>query len=231
MPRIARVVVPGLPHHITQRGNRRQTTFFTADDYRVYLSLLRWWAPRTGVKIWAYCLMPNHAHVVAVPEDVDALADCMSNVHRRYSRQINAERGWTGYLWQGRFHSTVMDGVHAIAAARYVAMNPVRAGLVTRPADWLYSSARTHLGLADDKIVEPTAYTGLIDDWAALLALDASDDALDRVRSHTRTGRPLGGDAFVSSIEATTGRTHLARSKGRPRLPQVMPEKMVSVPI
>ena len=216
MPRIARVVIPGLPHHVTQRGNRRQRTFFSGEDYRIYLSLLRWWAPRTGVKIWAYCLMPNHVHLVAVPSAPEALADCMSEVHQRYSRRVNEERGWSGYLWQGRFSSTVMDPSHAVAAARYVAMNPVRAGLVSKPDQWPYSSIGVHLGFADDAIVDRGAYAGLVDDWPALLASDGGEDEAERLRRHTRTGRPLGGKAFISEVERRSGRGHLARSPGRP---------------
>lgn len=234
MPRIARVVVPGLPHHVTQRGNRRQKTFFTPDNYRVYLALLRWWAPRTGVKIWSYCLMPNHVHLVAVPSETGSLAACMTEVHQRYTHHVNTAREWTGCLWQGRFHSTVMDAAHAVVAARYVAMNPVRAGLVATPHEWPHSSARTHLGMEDDRLVDQSSYVGLIDDWRALFASGVSDEEIERVRLHTRTGRPLGEDAFVLDVESRTGRTKLARPKGRPPKPKLSgphPDAAEGVPI
>ncbi len=217
MPRMARVVVPGLPHHVTQRGNRRQRTFFSADHYQTYLSLLRAWAPRTGVRIWAYCLMPNHVHLIVVPAHGNALAACMREVHSRYSLQINAERDWRGHLWQARFASFVMDPAYAVAAARYVAMNPVRAGLVAQPNEWSYSSVGVHLGLAHDGIVDTAGYGGLVDDWPALLACKAQDDVADRLRRHARTGRPLGSESFVQGVEAKTGRANLMRARGRPR--------------
>ncbi len=216
MPRIGRVVVPGFPHHVTQRGVRRQKTFFSAEHYTRYLSLLRWWAPRSGVRVWGYCLMPNHVHLVLVPDNVKALARCMGEVHQRYAREINAERQWAGHLWQARFYSTAMEPGHAIAAARYIAMNPVRAGLAVRPDAWAHSSASTHLGLVNDGITDSSAYAGLVDAWSELLASDVASDELERLRRYTRTGRPLGSDEFISNVEAWTGRVNLARTRGRP---------------
>jgi len=141
MARIARVVAPGYPHHVTQRGNRRQRTFFGAADYRAYLALMAEWCASQKVRILAYCLMPNHVHLVAVPREARGLARAIGGAHRRYTRRINFRKRWRGYLWQGRFGSCVMDRKHCLAAARYIERNPVRAGLVTRAWKWPWSSA------------------------------------------------------------------------------------------
>jgi REP element-mobilizing transposase RayT len=100
--RLARIVAPGLPHHVTQRGNRRQPTFFGEDDYRLYRSLLAEHATAAGVAVWAWCLMPNHVHLILVPQSATALTDCLRETHRRYTRHINQRERWRGYLWQGR---------------------------------------------------------------------------------------------------------------------------------
>ena len=129
MTRIARVVAPGYPHHVTQRGNRRQQTFFGDDDYQAYMDLMTEWCGHHGNEVWAYCLMPNHVHPVVVPSSEDGFRRGIGEAHRRYSRRINFREGWRGHLWQGRFGSYVMDEKHLLAAVRYIEMNPVRAGM------------------------------------------------------------------------------------------------------
>jgi putative transposase len=153
MARIARVVVPGIPHHVTQRGNRRQKTFFNDSDYRAYIDLMAERCSRQGVEVWAYCLMPNHVHVVAVPSTEQSLRLAIGEAHRRYTKRVNFREGWTGYLWQGRFSSFPMDEQHLLAAARYVELNPVRARLVATPQDYRWSSSRAHLSGRDDELV------------------------------------------------------------------------------
>lgn len=118
MPRLPRIVVPGLPHHLTQRGARRQQTFSGDDDYRAYLDLMRDWCRHALVAVWAYCLMPNHVHFIAVPA---------AEAHRRYARRVNEREGWTGHFWQARFGSSALDEAHLLQAVRYVELNPVRA--------------------------------------------------------------------------------------------------------
>lgn len=142
MARLPRMVLPGIPHHVTQRGNRRERTFFEDGDYALYLDLLADAANRHGVEVWSYCLMPNHVHIVALPSDPDALGRCFRHVHRHYTGYINARLRVTGHLWQGRFSSVAMDEAHLVAALRYVALNPVRARLVARAQDWPWSSTR-----------------------------------------------------------------------------------------
>jgi putative transposase len=136
MARIAAVVVPSVPHHVTQRGNRRQEVFFKADDYRWYRRLIGAAARRAGTAIWAYCLMPNHVHLIVTPADEDGLRATFAEAHRRYTGNINARFRWTGHLFQGRFGAVAMDEEHLLASARYIALNPVTAGLVTRAEDW-----------------------------------------------------------------------------------------------
>ena len=136
MARLPRVVFPGLPHHVTQRGNGRQRTFFEERDYALYLDLLAAAAERARTEIWSYCLMPNHVHVVLVPQDEYGLSRTFGELHRRYTGYINARRRTTGHLWQGRFGPVAMDEEHLCHALRYVALNPVRAGLTSRAEDW-----------------------------------------------------------------------------------------------
>ncbi len=109
MARIARVVAPEIPHHVTQLGNRRQQTFFNDGDYQAYLALMSEWCLKYYVEIWAYCLMPNHIHLIAVPQTKEGLNLAIGEAHRRYTRRINFREGWRGHLWQGRFASFVMD--------------------------------------------------------------------------------------------------------------------------
>ena len=145
MARLARIVIPAVPYHVTQRGNRRQQTFFCDEDYALYRDLLGQAARKAGSEIWSYCLMPNHVHIILVPSHEDGLRMTVADAHRRYTGFVNARHRWTGHLWQGRFGAVAMDEAHLMAAARYVALNPVRARIVERAQDWPWSSARAHL--------------------------------------------------------------------------------------
>ena len=132
-------MVPGVAHHVTQRGNRRQQTFFHEEDYAAYLTLLGEWCGRCGVELWAYCLMPHHVHLIVVPESEDGLRRGLGEAHRRYTRRINFREGWRGHLWKGRFASFPMDESYLLRAARYVELNPVRAKLCRVPWRWRWS--------------------------------------------------------------------------------------------
>ena len=218
MPRMARAVAPAVPHHLTQRGNRRQPTFFLDSDYERYLSLLAEWCGRCGVEVWAYCLMPNHVHLIAVPQTPDALRLALGEAHRRYTRMVNFREGWRGHLWQGRFASFVMDENYLMACARYVEMNPVRAGLAERPEDWAWSSARAHLEGRDDKLVRARplldrAHYG----WSDFLTLPVLKMEVEKMRLHERTGRPLGEKEFVHGLEQQLGRKLEPKKAGRPK--------------
>jgi REP-associated tyrosine transposase len=216
MARLARVVVPGYPHHVTQRGNRRQETFFGPEDYEAYRALMSEWCAQCGVQVWAYCLMPNHVHLIAVPESEDSLRRAIGEAHRRYTRAVNSREGWRGHLWQGRFASFVMDEAHLLAAARYVELDPVRARLVRRPEDYLWSSARAHLAGADDELATAQALLALEPEWEEFLSLGLPESEAIVLRRHERTGRPAGSTSFVAELEALTGRL-LGRQRPGPK--------------
>jgi len=224
MARLARVVAVGYPHHITQRGNRRQTTFFGDDDYRAYLDLLRRFGPAARLDVWAWCLMPNHVHLIVVPQGADALRAGLAETHRRYTRRVNFREGWRGHLWQERFASFVLGQGHLWAAVRYVERNPVRAGLVGRPEDWPWSSARAHLGLEADRLVRPVPALAAFGPWRHYLSETDREADLAQFRRHGRTGRPCGPESFIRQLEAATGRALVPRRPGRPRKPRE-PEK------
>jgi putative transposase len=215
MVRLARVVAPGLPHHVTQRGNRRQTVFFSDDDYGAYKALVAEYCAAAGVAVWAYCLMPNHVHLILVPSDEDGLRAALGEAHRRYTRRINFREGWRGYLWQGRFASFVMDEAYLLAAARYVELNPVRAGLCARPEDWPWSSAAAHLAGRDDGLATVAPLLEIAPDWRGLLDGGLEEAALAAIRAHERTGRPLGPEAFLEGLETRLGRPLKKRRAGR----------------
>jgi putative transposase len=211
---MARTVVPSLPHHITQRGNRRQRTFFCPDDYLLYMALLAEWSDRCGVEVWAYCLMPNHVHLIAVPGSPDGLRRAIGEAHRRYTAEINRREGWRGHLWQGRFASYVMDDGYTLAAARYVELNPVRASLVARAQDYPWSSARAHLLGRDDCLVRVAPLLARTGDWSSFLGEGTSAEDSHSLRMHESTGRPLGSDAFVDDLERALGRILKRRPPG-----------------
>ena len=218
---MARLVVPTYPHHVTQRGVRRMETFFSDDDYAAYLALVAEGCRKAGTDVWAYCLMPNHVHLILVPSAEDGLRRALGEAHRRYTRRVNLREGWRGYLWQGRFHSFVMDEDHLIACARYVELNPVRAGLSAQPEDWRWSSAWAHLAGADDTLVRVRPMLSRIPDWSTFLRVGVEDAELERLRRHTNTGRPCGSEAWIAGLERLTGRTLRKQKPGpKPRPPE-----------
>jgi putative transposase len=205
MARLARIVVPGCPHHIVQRGNRRQTVFFNDQDKATYLELFSDHAVRTGIDVWAYCLMDNHVHFVAVPLEKTSLAKGIGVTHKKYTRMIHFREGWRGYLWQGRFFSVPLSEQYLYRAMRYVERNPVRAGLVRRAEDYRWSSARAHVLKTKDPLLSENFLIADLADWAAYLAEDDSKDR-EIISHHTSMGRPLGDEAFIAKVEQVTGR-------------------------
>jgi len=221
MARIARVVVPGLPHHLTQRGNRRQQTFFSDKDYETYLGLMAEWCGERGVEVWAYCLMPNHTHLIAVPESEDALGQAIGEAHRRYTRYVNFREGWRGHLWQGRFASFPMDESYLHGAVRYVELNPVRAGLGSSATAYRWSSASAHVSGEDDVLVRVGPLLERFGDWRQFLLESASADDMVLLRRHERTGRPLGDEGFLVRLEKRLNRVLRIQKPGRkPRIGQ-----------
>jgi putative transposase len=210
------VVVPGLPHHVTQRGNRRETVFFGDDDSRAYLDLIAAAARRSETGIWAYCLMPNHVHFIMTPSSPDGLRATFAEAHRRYAARIHARLKVTGHLWQGRFSSTPMDERQLLAAARYVAMNPVTAVLVSRAADWRWSSAAAHLAARDDGIVMVCPLLDRVEDFAAFLEAAEDEATLRALQRSWSTSRPVGSDDWIKALERQVGRA-LAPAKRGPK--------------
>ena len=206
MARLARVVVPGHPHHVTQRGNGRARTFFSDADYALYRDLLAEHCKAAQVEVWAWCLMPNHVHLILVPSDADGLRRALAAVHRRYAGIIHARRKRTGHFWQGRFGAVVMDEAHLAAALRYVSLNPVRARLVERAQDWRWSSTRAHLRGKDDGLTALAPILDRFPRFADLLATEPDAEAFARLRAAESIGRPLGDDRFLSRIERATKR-------------------------
>jgi putative transposase len=217
MARLARIVISSVPHHVTQRGNRRQQVFFADGDYQTYLALLAEHLGKAGVAAWSWCLMPNHVHLMLAPPSPGALRESLGEAHRRYSRMVNFREGWRGYLWQGRFASCPLDAAHALATARYIELNPVRARLVPCAEAWPWSSARAHLTGRGDGLTEIGAVGIAPAQWAEFLASGVDEEALAAIRRSERTGRPLGDAAFVRQLETMTGRT-LARQKPGPKV-------------
>ena len=203
-----------MPHHITQRGNRRLKTFFCDGDYEVYRKFMAERCAHWGVDVWAYCLMPNHVHLIAVPQSEQGLCRAIGEAHRRYTRHVNFRKKWRGYLWQGRFASFVMDREHLLKAMRYVELNPVKAGLVEKPGDYPWSSARAHLTGKDDGLVRVDPMLDEIGDWKGYLALDIDEEEAALMRRHERTGRPMGSEQFITRLEEQLDRVLRPQRRG-----------------
>ncbi len=214
MARIARVVAPGVPHHITQRGNRKQRTFFYESDFRAYLKLISSWCLKHRVDIWAYCLMPNHVHLIAVPESPESLRRALGEAHRRYTLMVNTRQGWQGCLWQGRFFSFPMDEQYLLRAVRYVELNPVRAGLTGTPEEYPWCSARSHILHTNDPVLSPITVEKSIGDWRSFLLQGIDQEYVRKMRMHQKTGRPLGDDEFIDSLEMETHRILRPHKRG-----------------
>ena len=191
-------------------------TFFCSEDYLAYLELIVEFRDRAGVDVWAYCLMPNHVHLVLVPEDKDSLATLFRHVHRQYTRRINSREQWIGHLWQERFHSFVMDEPHLLATVRYVELNPVRARLCEHAQEWPWSSVHAHIAMEDDAVVSVDPMLQRVAHWSQYIAREASKGELASIRLHGRTGRPAGSEEFLAQLQSLTGRD-LAKGKPGPK--------------
>ena len=175
------------------------------------------WCGKCGVEIWAYCLMPNHVHLIAVPESEDGLRRAIGESHRRYTRQINFREQWKGHLWQGRFASFLMDENYLLAATRYIELNPVKAGLVKSPEKYLWSSAKAHITGNDDDLVTVKPLLKIVEDWRKFLSSGSNDEEELLLRRHEQTGRPLGSKRFISRLENNLSRVLTPKKGGRPK--------------
>jgi putative transposase len=217
MARTARLVVPGLAHHVIQRGARRLQVFFEPSDYRLYRLLLGRESRRHGLAVWAYCLMPNHVHLVVVPPSGDALARVLRRAHGRYAELVNRRLGCKGHLWQERFHSCPMDEGHLFHALRYVLLNPVRAGLAAEAADWRWSNAQNLLHRAPDPLADTSAVSRRFPDLLGSTDGSGDDAPFEALRACSRTGRILAPPEIVRRFEESTGVPLARRPPGRPR--------------
>jgi putative transposase len=215
MARLARFVVPGIPHHVTQRGNGRARVFFRDGDYSRYRDWLGAACRAQGVEAWAWVLMPNHVHLILAPSDSDGLRRVLAPLHRRYAGYIHAREDRCGHFWQGRFGCVAMDEAHLAAAVRYVLLNPVRAGLVERALDWRWSSAHAHLEGREDGLTVRGPVAGRYPDLAALLEAGEDPAMSERLRRAERVGRPVGDRAFLDRLEVLGGRKLEPGRRGR----------------
>ena len=214
MARLARVIIPGLPHHVTQRGNGRQRVFFSDGDYALYRDLLSASCKKARVACWAWVAMPNHVHLILVPRDADGLRAALAPVHRFYAGVIHARRKRSGHFWQGRFGAVVMDEAHLAEAFRYVLLNPVRSKLAKKPEQWRWSSARAYLRGTDDDLTDTEPMLSRFPDMRALLLAEADDESQRRLRAAETIGRPIGSEGFLKKIEKQSGRNLAPQKRG-----------------
>lgn len=197
------------------------TVFWEPEDFERYLELLGEGSRRYGLRIWAYCLMPNHVHLIAWPEVAESMSRALQWIHAQYARAVNRRREWTGHLWQQRYYSAPMDWQQVPWAMRYVLRNPVRAGLVERAVDWPWSSAAAHCGLrADDRLANDRLLAGL-GDLVGELELPETEARLELMRRSTRTGIAIGSREFRAELEARFGLPMAPRRPGRPPKPSL----------
>ncbi len=219
MTRLARVVLPGIPHHVTQRGVRSMNIFTCNNDRCYYLEQLATYGKRYGLRFLCWCLMENHVHLIVIPEDEYSLAKGIGGAHKDYTRMFNFRQGAKGYLLQGRFFSTPLGAVHLFRAVQYILRNPVRAGKVDDAFDYHWSSARYHAGLTEsDPLIDSEADEfDFVENWKKFLSEDPQET--DFIRKRTRTGRPCGDSSFVAEAELICGRT-LRKQKSGPKGPR-----------
>ncbi|HPR65218.1 MAG TPA: transposase [Thermoanaerobaculia bacterium] len=219
MPRRPRIVIPDIPHHITQRGNNKQDIFFTEDDRQKYLCDLKIHSQEYGFTLLGYCLMTNHIHLIGIPSESDTLTKVFARVHLKYTQRINQLHNRSGHFWQNRFFSCALDEQHLFRAMAYIETNPIRAKLVPKAMDYPWSSARSHVegndrsGLIDTaywlKIITPQAWKSILDSF--------EDTSIgNQLVLHDRNGRPLGSDSFVSKLETLIGKRLRPLAHGRP---------------
>jgi putative transposase len=224
MARLPRIVVPGLPLHIVQRGNARRSMFHNVADFLFFQECLGYAARRHSVAIHAYVFMTNHLHLLATPADHAGAGAMMQAIGRVYVPYFNGTYGRCGGLWEGRYRSTVVeDDRYFLTCMRYIELNPVRAGMVARPFEYVWSSFRANAcGLADSLVTPHTAYTDLgatgparASAYRALFDREIPARDLEFIRDSTQHGWALGGAAFRQRLTAHGRRAERA-PMGRP---------------
>ncbi len=212
--RQARLVAGGMPHHVIQRGNRRQKVFFEKKDREFYLQLLEEKTKKYKVEVWAYCLMDNHVHLIVAPREEKALAQAIGETHKEYTRMINFRERWRGYLWEGRFKSFIVDEKYLYAAIRYVERNPVRARIVNKAEEYEWSSARNHVHKKRGSLLSDFYLLGEIENWAEYLRESEREEDLKLFRRHGESGRPLGDPGRLMRLAVKYGWDLLPKKPG-----------------
>jgi putative transposase len=225
MARLPRLTVPGYPHHVIQRGNNRQPIFLDAADYEQFLLLLGEYAQREKVAVHAYVLMGNHVHLLLTPETDSGVPVMMQAVGRRYVQYFNQRYQRTGTLWDGRYKSTLVDtDRYLLACMVYIDLNPVRAGIVSKPADYHWSSYGHYAGLRNDKLIVPHALCWALGNTpfareAAYVDLVGQGISLDQQKDLTESvlkGWALGAPGFMARLQKHTPRRPQPKPAGRP---------------
>lgn len=211
MARIARVVIPNHPHHITQRGVRSMNIFFKDEDYQYYKKVLYTQAQIYDLQIISYCLMTNHVHLIVIPKTKESLAKVIGETHRLYTRKINFEQKVKGHLFQSRFYSTPLDETHLLNAIKYVELNPVKARMVRFPWDYKYSSVLHRMNYQNDKILSTNETINNIKNYKDFLL---RDEDYENIKEKTRTGKPCGSLEFYEKIKELTGVDYLPKKPG-----------------
>ena len=216
MARRARVVVPNCPHHITQRGNRREKIFFQEGDELKYLEIMSVQLARYNIECWSYCLMPNHVHFILVPKDENSLARAVGEAHRRYTQFVGFRDKWRGHLFQGRFYSVAMDEAHLMAAFRYVALNPVKAKLCVKAKDWQFSSTYAIVNKKSDKYVNVESANQRINNFTKFITRENNVESQlwAQIRAHEFTGRPVGAKEWLARLDAQMDGKVLPKKRG-----------------
>jgi putative transposase len=201
-----RIIVPGLPHHIIQRGLKGQKTFLAQEDYASYIRIMAESCHLNDVEIWAYCLMPDHAHLIAIPWETKALSRCFRTAHSRYTKYINRRIGRSGQFWQGQYSSHLLDENYLISCARYIEINPVKRDYIDQAKKWQWSSARAHITQNDDDLVLVSPLLERVKaDWQDFLAETRPREEADLFYRHEKSGLPLGTDHFIAMVEERCG--------------------------
>jgi len=217
MARIARVVIPGNPHHVVQRGVRAMDVFYSDADRKLYLKLLSERAKHYGLKFWAWCLMSNHVHLVVVPDAETSMARAIGEAHRRYAWQVNMRQDVRGHLFQARFFSyPIQTDKNLLAVIRYVELNPVTAGIVSRADHYRWSSAVHHVTGKPDRLVTSGPVREMVPNWRRFLSAEVDNARKSKeIERHLKTGRPFGESSWVAELEEVTGRNLTPRKRGR----------------
>lgn len=225
MARLPRLTLPGYPHHIIQRGNNRQAIFSTAADYQALLDLLEENAKKFSVAIHAYVLMSNHFHLLATPQTLEGLPQMMQAVGRRYVRYFNDRQKRTGTLWEGRYKSTLIQSErYLLACMAYIDLNPVRAGMVSQPGDYPWSTYGHYAGQRTDKLIMPHALVWELGNtpfareaaYAELVRAGINAVQQTALTDSALRGWALGEPDFVADLQKRTPRRVAKSSAGRP---------------